>query len=59
MSDELQSRQNYYNYLNEPAIKRWLENFPMKQIIFNWNAQDIDLKATGDLAEFEALLKEK
>ena len=59
MSDELQSRHNDYNYLNEPAIKRCLENFPLKQIIFNWNALDIDLKATGDKAEFENLLKEK
>ena len=59
MTDELQSRHNDYNYLNEPAIKRCLENFPLKQIIFNWNALDIELKATGDKADFENLLKEK
>ena len=59
MSDELQSRHNDYNYLNEPAIKKNLENFPLKQIIFNWNALNIDLKSTADLAEFELLLKEK
>ena len=59
MSDETQSRHNDYNYLNEPAIKRCLENFPLKQIIFNWNALDIDLKATGELAEFKTMLKEK
>ena len=35
MTDELQSRHNDYNYRNEPAIKKYLENFPLKQIIFN------------------------
>ena len=59
MTDELQSRHNDYNYLNEPAIKKTLENFPLKQIIFNWNALNIDLKSTADFAEFELLLKEK
>ena len=58
MSNELQSRHNDYNYLNEPAIKKYLENFPLKQIIFNWNALNLDLKATGDIDEFETLLKE-
>ena len=59
MTDELQSRHNDYNYLYEPAIKKYLEKFPLKQIIFNWNALSIDLKSTADLAEFELLLKEK
>ena len=59
MSDEHQSRHNDYNYLNKPAIKKNLENFPLKQIIFNWNALNIDLKSTADLAEFQLLLKEK
>ena len=59
MTDELQSRHNDYNYLNEPAIKKCLEKFPLKQIIFNWNALSIDLKSTADLVEFEQLLKEK
>ena len=59
MTDELQSRHNDYNYLIEPAIKKNLENFPLKQIIFNWNALSIDLKSTADFAEFEMLLKEK
>ena len=59
MSDELQSRHNDYYYLNEPAIKRCQENFPLKQVILNWNALDLDLKATGDKAEFENLLKEE
>ena len=57
--DENQSRHNDYNYLNNPAIKKNLENFPLKQIIFNWNALSVDLKSTADLAEFELLLKEK
>ena len=35
MSDELRSRQNDYNYCNE-QIKQ------TKQIIFNWNALEID-----------------
>ena len=59
MTDELQSRHNDYNYLNESAIKKCLEKFPLKQIIFNWNALSIDLKSTADLVEFEQLLKEK
>ena len=59
MTDELQARHNDYNYLNEPAIKKNLENFPLKQIMFNWNALSIDLKSTADFAEFELLLKEK
>ena len=59
MTDEMQSLHNDYNYLNEPAIKKCLENFPLKQIIFNWNAMSIELKSTAELAEFELLLKEK
>ena len=59
MTDEIQSRHNDYNYLNEPAIKRNLDNFPLKQIIFNWNALSVDLKATAEFTEFECLLKEK
>ena len=59
MTDELQSRHNDYNYRNEPAIKRYLDKFPLKQIIFNWNALSVDLKSTADLAEFKLLLKEK
>jgi hypothetical protein len=59
MTDELQSRHNDYNYLNEPAIKKYLENFPLKQIIFNLSGLSIDLKSTADLAEFELLFKDK
>ena len=58
-TDELQTRHNDYNYINEPAIKRCLENFPLKQIILNWNALDIDLKSTAEEEEFQILLKEK
>ena len=58
-SDDLQTRHTDYNYSNEPAIKRKLENFPFKKIITNWNALDVDLKSTAEEAEFEILLKEK
>ena len=58
MSNELQSRHNDFNYLNEPANKKYLENFPLKQIIFNWNALNIDLKATAEIDEFECMLKQ-
>ena len=59
MSDELQSRHNDYNYLNEPANKKFLKKFPLKQLIFNWNSLEIDLKATGDLDEFQVMLNRK
>ena len=58
-TDDLQTRHNDYNYVNEAAIKRSLESFPYKQIICNWNALDIDLKSTSDIDEFGILLKEK
>ena len=59
MTDEIQSRHNDYNYLNEPAIKRNLDKFPLKQIIFNWNALSVDLKSTAEFTEFEYLLKQQ
>ena len=59
MSDGVQSRHNDYNYHNGPAVKTSLEKFPLKQIIFNWNSLDIDLKATGDLFEFQRMLNTK
>jgi hypothetical protein len=40
----------------EPEIKKYLEKFPLKQIVFDWNTS-IDLKSTADLAEFQLLLK--
>ena len=55
----MQSRHNDYNYLNEPAIKRNLDKFPLKQIIFNWNALSVDLKSTAEITEFEYLLKQQ
>ena len=59
MSNEMQSRHNDYNYLNKPAVKGRLERFPLKQIIFNWNRLDIDLKATGDIEDFQRMLNSK
>ena len=35
MTDGIQSRHNDYNYQNLPAINKGLENFPLKQMIFN------------------------
>ena len=58
MTDKMQSRHNDYNYLNQPAMKRYLDNFPLKKIIFNWNALSVDLKSTAEFTEFEYLLKE-
>jgi hypothetical protein len=46
-ADELQ---NDYNYIINPAIRKSLENFRLKQILFNWNSLDIELKATADAA---------
>ena len=59
MSDARQSRHNDYNYQNKPAVKVQLEKFPLKQIIFNWNRLDIDLKATGDIEDFQSMLNSK
>ena len=58
MTDDIQSRHNDYNYQCLPALRRQLENFPLKKIIFNWNALSLDLKATADFSEFTYLLKE-
>ena len=54
----MQSRHNDYNYLNLPANKKCLENFPLKQIIFNWNSLSLELKSTAEPLEFETLLKQ-
>ena len=59
MSEGVHSRHNDYKYENEPAVKRSLEKFPLKQMIFNWNSLDIELKATGDLSEFRWMLDTK
>ena len=52
-----QNRHTDYNYDTLPATKRYLEKFPLKQIIFNWNSLSLELKATADPLEFEILLK--
>ena len=57
-NDDLKTRQNDYNYVNKPAIKNYLERFPTKSIVSNWNYLDIDLKSTADFSEFKLLLKE-
>ena len=56
-TDSIQSRHNDYNYQNVPAIRKNLENFSLKQIIFNWNFLSLDLKATADPIEFGISLK--
>ena len=52
-----QNRHNDYNYDTLPATKKYLENFPLKQIIFNWNSLGLELKATADPLNFETMLK--
>ena len=59
MTDAMQSRHNDYNYINIPAIKKGLENFPYKKIISNWNSLSLELKSTADAQEFDLLLKQK
>ena len=56
---DLQTRHNDYNYINKPALKSYLEKFPTKALVSNWNCLDIDMKATADPEEFKSLLKEK
>ena len=58
-TDELQTRHNDYNFVINPAIRRNLETFPLRQILYNWNALDLELKATADADEFKLLLKNK
>ena len=53
-----QNRHNDYNYDTQPAIKKYLEKFPLKQIIFNWNSLSLELKATANPIEFETMLKQ-
>ena len=55
--DNLQSRHNDYNFVINPAVKKHLELFPLRQILFNWNSLSIDLKATADADDFKTLLK--
>ena len=57
-TDELQTRHNDYNFVNKPACKSYLEKFPYKQILSNWNSLNIDLKSTADGEIFKQMLKE-
>ena len=57
--DELQTRNNDYNFINGPALNNYLETFPLKTVVSNWNYLDIECKATADAAEFMTLLKQK
>ena len=54
----LQTRHNDFNYQNKPAVRRNLENFPLKCMIKTWNSLNIDVKSTADPIEFENILKE-
>ena len=51
------NRHSDYNYDTLPATKKYLENFPLKQMIFNWNSLSLELKATADPTDFETMLK--
>ena len=57
-TDERQTRHNDYNYINKPALKSYLEKFPYKKFIANWNSLSIDQKSTADSAEFQQILKD-
>ena len=56
-TDLIQNRHNDYNYDTLPAVRKCLEKYPLKQIIFNWNSLSLELKATADALEFESMLK--
>ena len=51
------NRHSDYNYDTLPATKKYLENFPLKQIIFDWNSLGLEFKATADPTDFETMLK--
>jgi hypothetical protein len=48
---------NDNNYINKPAINRYLEKFHTKIILSNWNYIDMECKAKADAEEFKLLLK--
>ena len=58
-TNDLQTRNNDYNFLNRPAIKKYLEKYPTKVMISTWNYLDIDCKSTAEPDEFKILLKHK
>ena len=51
-------RQDDYNFINAPAKKKYLESFPYKMFVSNWNHLSIDLKSTADATDFQQLLKD-
>ena len=57
--DDLQTRNNDYNFQNKPAIKKYLEKFPTKVMVSSWNYLHIDCKATAEPEEFKSLLKQR
>ena len=57
-TDELQTRHNDYNLLNKAASKMYLESFPYKKMLSNWNSLPIDLKSEAEHDEFKNQLKE-
>ena len=58
-SQELQTRNNWYNYQNIPAVRKKLEQFAYKQLISTWNSLEIELKSTSEEEDFNLLLKNK
>ena len=54
-----QTRHNDYNFFINPAVRRNLETFPFRQILHNWNALDLEIKATADADEFKLLVRNK
>ena len=57
-TDSMQLRDNDYNFENLPSCKKYLESFPYKQILSNWNSLPIDIKSEADFETFQILLKE-
>ena len=58
-TEDLQTRDNHYNYQNKHSVRKNLQNFPFNQMIATWNSLEIELKATGEELEFSELLKSK
>ena len=54
----LRTRDDDYNYLNQASIKKYLEKYPIKKLVSNWNFLGIELKSTSDPLEFKTLFKE-
>ena len=56
--ENVKTRHCDYNIENIPAVKSYMENFPSKKLITNWNSLGLDFKATADENEFKLLLCE-